>query len=393
MPSRQIAFRKDILDELPALDKRYYIIDSKTPGLKLAVHPSGKKTFFLSRRVKGLYQRIKIGSYEILSIEQARNETKKLNSFIELGGDPHQDKRNQSAELTFNELYSLYYSEYAVVYTKCPDANKQTMEKHIIPVFGRKRLSSITNAQLRKLHLEIGSKRAGATANRILVIVNAVFNFGIKNQYWSGTNPCFGIKKFRTSSRDRFLTHTELKSFFDALAQENELMRHFFELLLYTGARKGNVLSMRWADIELKLCRWRIPDTHTKNKDVNIIALSESALQILTTRKNANDLLKEPSEFVFPGDGRDGYLKDPKKAFGRIKERMEVTDLRMHDLRRTLGSYMAITGASLPIIGKALNHKSAVSTSIYARLSQDPVLQAINTATSIMNSQISHSAN
>lgn len=95
---------------------------------------------------------------------------------------------------------------------------------------------------------------------------------------------------------------------------------------------------------------------------------------------------KELSEvtFVFPGESMDGYLKDPKRAFERIKKRMEVSDFRMHDLRRTLGSYMAISGASLPMIGKALNHKSQVSTAIYARLAHDAVADAIETATNAM---------
>jgi integrase len=79
-----------------------------------------------------------------------------------------------------------------------------------------------------------------------------------------------------------------------------------------------------------------------------------------------------------------GFLKDPKKAILLLKNRMNVNDFAMHDLRRTLGSYMAIGGASFPIIGKALNHKSQISTAIYARLSQARVLDAINMAVGLI---------
>ena len=89
---------------------------------------------------------------------------------------------------------------------------------------------------------------------------------------------------------------------------------------------------------------------------------------------------QEKSPFVFPGNGKKGHLDDPKRAFDRIRKRMNADNFRMHDLRRTLGSYMAINGISLPVIGKALNHKSQVSTAIYARLSQQPVEDAVNMA-------------
>ena len=84
---------------------------------------------------------------------------------------------------------------------------------------------------------------------------------------------------------------------------------------------------------------------------------------------------------MFPGDNVFTHLKDPKRAFERIKTRMNINDIRIHDLRRTLGSYMAINGSSLPVISSALNHKSRASTEIYARLSQTPVIDAINLAT------------
>ncbi|TFF33653.1 hypothetical protein E2R66_25015 [Mucilaginibacter psychrotolerans] len=99
-----------------------------------------------------------------------------------------------------------------------------------------------------------------------------------------------------------------------------------------------------------------------------------------------NDFCKKPTSHVFPSEKTDGHLKDPKKAVKRIKTHMGVLDLRIHDLRRTLGSYTAINGTSLLIIGKALNHKSQVSTTIYARLSQDPVLSAINIASDFIKS-------
>jgi len=162
------------------------------------------------------------------------------------------------------------------------------------------------------------------------------------------------------------------------------LFQDFFMLSLFIGARKMTMLTMKYSDLDLELGRWRLSEEQSKNGDVNIYTLSDSALEILRRRSVQNKLLVTPSEFVFPGEGAAGHLVDPKKSFKRIKRRMGVSDIRIHDLRRTLASYMAINHASLPIIGMALNHKSRASTEIYARLSQEPVKDAINAATEIM---------
>ena len=129
-----------------------------------------------------------------------------------------------------------------------------------------------------------------------------------------------------------------MKSFLNALEYEEQLFADLFKILLFTGARKGNVLSMKWADIDLGLKRWRIPESQTKNKEVNIVALSYEVVEILTARSRFNKSLEAPSQFVFPAEGKSGHLTDPKKSFNRIKKRMGVNDIRIHDLRRTLGS-------------------------------------------------------
>lgn len=380
MKSEEFPFRKDILESLPPQNKRYDVKDAKSPGLRLLVYPAGSKTFILYKRVGCKQRRLKIGSFPDTTIEQARKAASEYRAIISAGKDPEAEKRALRYDLSFKELYEKYYTEHAAVFTKDPKANRRMMEFHIFPVIGNQKISLITRESIRKLHATMGENRGRGTANRVIGIVSAVFNHGIKNDYFKHTNPCDKLKKFPLKSRDRFLSINELTSFFDAIAFENGLFKDFFSLLLYTGARKSNVLCMKWADIDFSLKRWRISEEHTKNKDVNIVMLSEPALVILQTRLMDNKQRSMPSEFVFPGNGKNGHLKDPKKAFERVRQRMKVKDFRMHDLRRTLGSYMAINGASLPVIGKALNHKSQVSTAIYARLSEYAVSDAVDKA-------------
>lgn len=375
-----INFTKDAIEELQPLQKRYAVIDSKTPNLQVLVYPTGVKTFILGRKVNGKSQRIKIGRCRDLSIENARKEATRLNALIALGHDIQTEKQLKRKEPTFKQLYELYYEEHAIPFTKRPKANRNTINLHIMPVFGNVKACDITPERMRRFHIgstEIVSK---STANRIITIVSAVFNFCIHNSYFKGTNPCTVVKKFREISRDRFLTPEELKKYFEAVEQEDELFRDFFLMLAFTGSRKSTVKAMKWEDIDFPNKRWRISEKESKNSDVNVVVLCDPAIEVLQRRFIVNKAASNPSPFVFPGDGKKGYLDDPKRAFERIRKRMNIDNFRMHDLRRTLGSYMAISGASLPIIGKALNHKSQVSTAIYARLSQEPVLNAVNTA-------------
>lgn len=203
-----------------------------------------------------------------------------------------------------------------------------------------------------------------------------MFNWGMKNKICND-NPARGITKNREKSRDRFLQPEELSKFFAAVQFEsNKDIRDYVLISLYTGARRSNVISMRWQDISLEHQIWRIPQT--KNDEPVIVPLIKEAVEILKARFNENN------EYVFSSDSKSGHLIDPKKGWKRILETAGITNLRLHDLRRTLGSWQAITGSSTLIIGKALGHKSQKATEVYARLNIEPVRKSLETATKAM---------
>ncbi len=379
-----INFTKQALDELPATAFQYDVKDSKTTGLIVRVNPGGKKTFMFFRRVNGKLLRVKIGYAQDISIEHARKKAISYNSQMIAGVNPNEILRGKRKELTFKQLFDKYYLEHALVHTKRPGDNKATLDFHLKSSFWSKRLSEITKQELRTIHIKQGEARGKQQANRVLNIISAVYNFGIREDLYDGKNPTIGIKRFKSRSRDRFLSTEELKKFFKALEQEEQIFQDFFALSIFIGARKTSMLKMRYKQLDLELKRWRLSEDESKNDDINIYVLPEVAVDILKRRSRENNLSPIPSEYVFPGDGIYGHLIDPKRSFDRVKKRMGVHDIWIHDLRRTLASYMAINHTSLPIIGRALNHKSPVSTAIYARLSSDPVLHAVNLATELM---------
>jgi integrase len=140
---------------------------------------------------------------------------------------------------------------------------------------------------------------------------------------------------------------------------------------------------MKWSQIDFYTKIWRIPES--KNGETLNIPITDKVIEILKLRKQDNMVLGfENSEYVFPGNGATGHLVEPKKAWKNILNRAGIKDLRLHDLRRTFGSWQAITGTSMQIIGKSLGHKSSSATEIYARLSMDPVRESVEKVTKLI---------
>lgn len=373
-----ITFTKANLEALPIpTSGRIEYQDNKIPGLKIRITSNNVKSFCVFKRVKGGSPlRTTLGRYPEMSIEQARRKAAVVLAEIAEGGNPGEIKRALRAELTFSSIFDLYLTRYATVHKKTGQQDAQRYKQYLAKPLGKKKISAITREDIANIHSYITMAGHPTVANRVLALLSVVFNRAIEWGF-TDTNPCTNIRRNKEISRDRFLQTEELPKFFAALeAETNHTARDYFWLSLLTGARRSNVLSMRWSDISLMEEIWRIP--MTKNGTPQNVPLSSKAIEILQVRRKN---LGDEEIFVFPGSGVTGHLVEPKKAWVRILERAGITNLRIHDLRRTMGSWQAKTGASLSVIGKSLNHKSVQTTAIYARLDIDPVRDSINTAT------------
>jgi integrase len=236
----------------------------------------------------------------------------------------------------------------------------------------------IRKIDIAQKHVDVGEKHGVYAANRVLALLRAMFNMA-GDIGFVGENPAKGIKKFPEEKRDRFLHGDELREFFTALAEEpNPLIRDFFFVCLLTGARRANVQAMAWGDVDLELALWRIPDT--KSGQPIVLPLVGPVVAILQARHEG----RGSAQWVFPSYGTTGHLVEPKAAWKRLVTRAGLQDVRPHDLRRSIGSWMAIGGSGLPIIGKMLGHTQQSTTQIYARLSLDPVRLAAESATAAM---------
>jgi integrase len=376
---KRFKFTKKKLNNLslPEKGKRVEYHDTQVLTLKLRVTSAGSKTFSVYRRLNGVPERFTIGKYPTMTIEQARSEAEKINILISKGVNPNDAKRADRAELTLSDLYSEYIENHAKQYKKSWRSDENNYKNHLSN-WGSRKLSRITKKDVQGLHRKLGKHAGKYQANRVLSLLKIMFNKAIEWEVFAKLNPTNGIKKFPEKSRERFLQADELQAFFESVAnEENETIRDYVLISLLTGARRANVLAMKWEEISIDRREWRIPET--KNGTPHTIPLTKEALKILEDRNQVSS-----SPFVFAGRGKSGHLVEPKKGWERIKDRAGIKDLRLHDLRRSLGSWQAATGASLPIIGKTLAHKNVSTTAIYARLNTDPVRESMEKATSAM---------
>jgi integrase len=344
--------------------------------LQLCVTEKGVKSFYLRKKINGVSKRIFIGHFPDLSVENARKIALDLKNDIAKGNDPHNKKQKFKQELTIKGLFAEYLERYSKIQKKNWKNDLWEFEKYL-SCWSDKKISNIANNDVRLLHEKIAKENGLYQANRILSRISSVFNKAIEWGY-EDKNPAIGIKKFKEQARDRFVQNDELPKLFESINQEeNQDMRDYFYLSLLTGARKSNVLSMKWQDVNFNQKSWRIPET--KNGEIINIPLLDEAIEILQKR-----LINKKNEWVFASSGKTGHLVEPKSAWKRILTRAGIENLRIHDLRRTLGSYQAITGASLQIIGKSLGHKSTQATQVYSRLHLDLVRASMEKAVSEM---------
>lgn len=377
-------FTKETLSKL--LDTRglrLVIHDPRTPGLRAELRPGGQITFYVVKRPpSGKPVRKQIGKFPALTIDQARSQAQQELAIIARGADPNQALRMARKAPTLKELFDEFVELPTRTKSKRPKSAKTVHDYRLqfngyLKDWQNRQISTITRGDVEKLHNHLAKSIGNHTANRVLALIKALLNTAIDLGYLTG-NVAARLMAFEEQSRERFLQADELPKFWAAVeAEPSEKIRDFIKLALFTGQRRSNVLAMRWENVDLQRGVWFLPKTKTGRHEV---PLTVEAIEVLKRRKDANG----DSEFVLPGHHGREHLRDPMTGWRAILERAGIDDLRIHDLRRSLGSWQAITGASLPVIGKTLGHSQPSTTAVYSRLSDDPVRSAMGTATATM---------
>ena len=367
-------FRKRELERLKPSDRRRWVYDDRTDGLALQITPNGKRSFYYCKRIEGRYRKVKLGDFPEITVEQARTLATRQAGKIAEGQNPAEAKREARAAMTMGDLFNYYMKHHAKPHKRTWQKDQRLYDMHLKKWAGR-RLDQIKRGDVVTLHTRLGKTRP-VQANRVLALLSKLFNTAAAAGY-AGPNPAKGVKRFQEQQRERFMDESELPRFFEALdAEGNQVLSDFFRVLLFTGGRRGNVLSMRWDDIDLKRKVWTIPAEHFKTGQAVEVPLVPAVMDILNRRKAENAGRDEPSEYVFPNRRRDPrcpHLREPNGALTRICENAGIQGFRLHDLRRTCASWATMQGVPYPVVARMVGHKAQGVTSIYARFDQSAV--------------------
>lgn len=378
---KRFAFTVARLRVLPTPKKgRIYAYDTKCAGLCVCKSSRGTTVFYRYGKVNGRPVRIRLGRFPDLPIDQARKAATDLSGQIAAGKDPAAERRGRRGALTFGELFDWYLEQHSRPHKRTWKIDQQQYDRYLRDRWHGRKIDTIHKRDVATLHTTLGADHGHYAANRLRALLHKIFSLAIDHGLLEGRNPVQGIKKFPEVKRDRFLDQDELRRFFAALLEEeNTTVRDCLLMLLFTGARRMNTYSMAWADIDFRRALWRIPNT--KTGEPVVLPLSSEAMTILQERwKTAN----QANPWVFPSKRKGGHLADATKVWKGVLDRAGLENLRLHDLRRTLGSWQALGGSSLQVIGRSLGHKNVATTEIYARLTMDPIRKSIEKATSAM---------
>jgi integrase len=406
---QRFRFTKDTVAALAPGPQPYFAWDTKERGLCVLVAVSGTKTFFYRYKVAGRSKRFKLGRFPGLAVGAAQSRTIVRRGAVESGSDPAQEKRERRAEMTVGELITLYTDEHLRLARKpkAAAAAEQLTRDYLADLVGL-RLSDLTHKGVVAWHVAASAK-SRSRANRALEVLSAACSHALYRELdperWASVNPCHGVKANPEIERERFLSPDELGRFLRALDAEPADLRDLFLLALYTGARRSNVLALKWDDVDMAGGVWQIEAAESKSGKAMSIPLVGDAIALLRRRKAELDALirragtmrdatgttlreaqhraverrkaEHAAVYVFPGLGTTGHLVEPKKAWARVCRRAKIKQLRIHDLRRTVGSLLGQAGTSAFVIQAALGHRSLSATARYTKLNLTAVRAAL----------------
>ncbi len=370
-------FTQKRLAELSTEKPRAWVYDDQVQALACMVTQSGSKSFYVSKLHAGRKHQVRIGAVAEVPIPKARQLALSILKDLLDGKDPRGARGTRQQRLELRQVFEQYCEFVAAHRRPSTLVSYQWMwEKHVRQWAGARPLSSIRRRDVGNLHVRLGKEHGHYLANRVLGLLRAAINKAIRENELDMPNPAAGIYMFKERSRTRRLKPDELPQFFQAvLAEPSDGIRDYVLLSLYTGARKANVLAMRWDQLDMQAGVWTIPHGEAKSGVELQVVLPQAAQEILHQRHAS-----QSGPWVFPGKAPSGHLEQPESGWRRILKRAGLENLRIHDLRRSLASYQLDTGAPLEVIQKTLGHGNRAATEVYARMALDPVRQSLEKA-------------
>jgi integrase len=400
---------------VPPEGKETWLWDTELKGFFLRVYPTGRKVYAVKCRAAGRQRIHTIGVHsDALTPDEAREQAEEALRRARKGEDPNAEKRAAREALTVAELINRYVTDGPATKPAKRDItwanDASNLNRHIRPLLGSKVANHVSKADAARAIRDIEQGKTAkdektkprgraritggqGVARRTRITAAAMFSWGIEHGLTTA-NPFKGVKLSAAPVRERFLSRAEAGSLLDAIAElqaGRDISGAFADairLLLLTGARKTEILGLRWAEVDFDRQRLVLPPARTKaggSTGERRIVLSPPALTILSDRRAAVEKARRTAaeagafaepDFVFPASRGQGHAIGLRKTFARVCAKAKLSSVRVHDLRHSFASFAVADGASLFLIGKLLGHASARTTERYAHLSGDPLQDA-----------------
>ena len=360
--------------------------DSELAGFGVRVHPTGRKVYIVQTRADGkAAKRVTVGKHGVITPEEARRRAALIVARIKAGKDPIPEPMavKLAEGPTVGELAEHYLEKHVAVRCKPKTESmyRLIVAKYILPELGKRPALAIGHKEVTELHHALSAKPV--MANHVIDLLSRIYNLAEdRGQIPEMSNPCRLVAKNRERKRERFLTEEEFRRLGRVL-DEAETCKGVsvhavaaMRLLLLTGCRKGEILNLRWDQVDLEARELRLPDTKTGPRT---ITLSPEAATVLSRIPRLPD-----NPFVIPGKIKGKPMRNLNDPWDIVCERAGLEDMRLHDCRHSYASRALALGESLPMIGRLLGHTQVETTARYAHLAQDSVREsAVRVADSI----------
>jgi len=348
-----IRLTKSAVDALQLEPKGQKIYrDDQLPGFGLVVG-SKSKTYIVEARVGGKNVRCTVGRATLLSAEVARQKAKGLLGEMAEGRNPMARKRAlTTAELTLAEAFVSFFAARKLAPVTV-DAYQRTVDLYLED-WKAKPLAKISRDMVLARHQKLSAERGGVTANNVMRHLRSVYNFAAASHEELPHNPVGIIRQARAWAKERrrqsVVKQHQLPAWWQAVMAETEDARDVLLVALFTGMRRSEVVTMRWAYLDLEAGLLQLP--RTKNGDPLELPLSGFLIELLKARQER----AVGSEWVFPGTGRTGHLTEVKSFVGRVKTASGV-EFTLHDLRRTFITVAESLDLSAYALKRLVNHR------------------------------------
>ena len=353
--------------------------DRDLTGFGVRVYPTGGKVYIAQARGPDGPKRMTVGRHDVLHADQARQRAALIIARIKAGEEPL--PLPLAARInggpTVADLAARYLEEHVEVKLK-PNTQRQArgvLHRHILPALGKMPLVAVERAQVVDLQQKLCDRPV--TANRAVKVLSHMYRLG---EGWGmvpeGCDPCRSIEKYPERRRERFLTDAEFVRLGRVLdeavdsASASPIAVAAIRLLMLTGCRKNEILTLRWTDVDLEAGELHLADAKAGPRTVQ---LPPTAVRLFETLPR-----REGCPWVFPGEDREGRFSGGglDHAWQTVRTHAELEDVRLHDLRHSFASRALALGETLPVIGKLLGHSNIETTARYAHLAHDSIHEA-----------------